>query len=96
MILTHPPNNAWVSLPSTLEHITSPEPHTFHVFTRLVEASLDDELENSIDLMLAFPFVVHESKVHLLKINNQTMRNFSMDGLRETEISLITKCSIKL
>lgn len=79
MISTHPPNKAWVSLPSTLEHITSPEPHTFHVFTRLVEVSSEDELENSIDLMLAFPFAVHESNVQRLKINNQTKRKFSID-----------------
>lgn len=67
MISTHPPNNAWVSLPSTLVHVTSPEPHTFHVFTILVEESFEDEREKSIDLMLAFPFVVHESKEQRLK-----------------------------
>ena len=99
MIPTYPPNNAWVSLPSTLEHITLPELHIFHDCTRLVEVSSEDELENSIDLMLAFPFVVHESKVQRLKVNNQTKRNFSLnvlgkqpDSLRKIfDISSLTK-----
>ena len=60
---THPPNIAYFSLPSTLEHKMLPEPHTLHVFDEPIDAELAGESVTSMDLMLVFPFVVQASKI---------------------------------
>jgi hypothetical protein len=74
---THPPNVAYFSLPSTLEHKIFPEPHTLHVLDEPIEAEPAGESVTSMDLKLAFPFVVQVSKVQDLTINNK----FSKDQM---------------
>ena len=68
---THPPNIAYFSLPSTLEHKILPELHTLHVFDEPIEAEPAGESVTSMDLMLVFPFVVQVSKVQDLEFNNK-------------------------
>lgn len=63
IVMTHPPNKAYFSLPSTLQHKMLPPAHTFHVVEEPKETDSVDELVTSIDFTLAFPLVVHVSKV---------------------------------
>lgn len=66
---THPPYTAQFSLPSTSEHEILPEAHTLQAFE---EPESAEESVISTVLILAFPFVVHVSKVHdLITINIQ-------------------------
>ena len=58
---THPPNKANFSFPSTLVHKILPEAHTSQVFEKPSEMELTSDLETSMDLILACPFVVHIS-----------------------------------
>ena len=69
---THTPNVEFISLPSTLQHKILPEPHAFHVVDEPIEAEPAGELVTSMDLMLAFPFVVHVSKVQDLTMDNNS------------------------
>lgn len=65
---THPPNKANFSFPSTLQHKMLPPEHTFHIFGESIQEDTVDESTSSMDLMLAFPLVVHVSRVQSLKI----------------------------
>ena len=69
---THTPNVEYISLPSTLEHTILPEQHAFHVLDEPIVAEPAGELVTSMDLMLAFPFVVHVSKVQDLTMDNNS------------------------
>lgn len=64
---THPPNKANFSFPSTLQHKMLPPEQTFHVFGEPIQEDPVDESATSIFLMLAFPLVVHVSRVQCLK-----------------------------
>lgn len=64
---THPPNKANFSFPSTLQHKMLPPEHTFHIFGESIQEDTVDESTSSMDLMLAFPLVVHVSRVQSLK-----------------------------
>ena len=63
IINTHPPNKANFSFPSTLQHKMLPLAHTSHVFEEPRQEDSADESVKSMDLMLAFPLVVHVSRV---------------------------------
>jgi hypothetical protein len=62
-VRTHPPNKANFSFPSTLQHKTLPLLHTFQVFEELVLEDPVADSGTSMDLMLAFPLLVHVSKL---------------------------------
>lgn len=62
-VKTHPPNSANFSFPSTLQHKTLPLLHTFQVFEKLVLEDSAADSGTSMDLMLAFPLLVHVSKL---------------------------------
>lgn len=68
--MTHPPNKANSSLPSTLQHEMLPLEHTLHV-EELRGADFEDELVTSNDFTFTFPLVVQVSKVHDLKAGNK-------------------------
>lgn len=68
-----------------------PDAHTFQDLTVLQEDSADT-LVTSIDLMLAFPFVVQVSKVRDLRITSSTKINIKAEkGDREVTQNYIAQ-----
>lgn len=70
---THPPNNANFSFPSTLQHKMLPLLHTFQVFEELVLEDSVTDSGTSMDLMLAFPLLVHVSRLKVLNNNEHIL-----------------------
>ncbi|WVZ17860.1 hypothetical protein V8G54_010842 [Vigna mungo] len=66
-----PPNKAKFSCLSTLQHKMLPPEHTFHVFGESIQEDSVEESASSMDLMLAFPLVVHVSRVQYLESNSE-------------------------
>lgn len=65
--MTHPPNRAKFSFPSTEEHSTLPAPHTFHVLGESTWLEPGEASPTVTDLKQAFPFVVHIRNLFNLK-----------------------------